>query len=143
MDVTESAMVTLFTALFSTPHCSHELDCIVAAPSGMLKCPSALIMAAAAIVRPQPIRCECYYTPSNGCRCTSSRLLFLLRKAKRMGFAKKKEERLSEKRRNISSFSLAPLVACFACTSTRCWVGCQQSQLAIAATSSQEEAARH
>ena len=55
--VTEPGMVTVFTACLSTPHVSHEhspslsqegRDTIVVVPSGMLKCPSALTLAAAA-----------------------------------------------------------------------------------------------
>ena len=56
MVVTESGMVTVFTAFLSTPHSSHEsspsssqggLDTIVMVPSGMSKCPSALADGAA------------------------------------------------------------------------------------------------
>ena len=57
MVVTESGMVTVFTAFLSTPHASHESspsiphenvrDTIVAVSSGMLKCPSALMLTAA------------------------------------------------------------------------------------------------
>ena len=47
MAVTESGMVTVFTVFFSTPHAFHELDCIVVVPSGMLKCPPALMLTAA------------------------------------------------------------------------------------------------
>ena len=44
MTVTESGMVTIFTASLSTPHSSHELYLIVVVPSGMLKCPPLLML---------------------------------------------------------------------------------------------------
>ena len=47
MVVTESGMVTVFTAVFFTPHFPHEDIPIVMVPSGMLKCPSALTLRAA------------------------------------------------------------------------------------------------
>ena len=57
--VTDSGMVTVFTSFLFTPHSSHEhspslfqeaRDTIAVVPSGMLKCPSALTPAAAAML---------------------------------------------------------------------------------------------
>ena len=55
MLVTESGMVTVFTSSLSTPHVRHERSFIVVVPSGMLKCPSALMLTAS---RPQSTASE-------------------------------------------------------------------------------------
>ena len=75
MVVTESGMVTVFTAVLSTPHFSHEhsrsvsheyfRDTIVVVPSGMLKCPSWTLTAA--ILPRQPTSCGYQCTHPKEC----------------------------------------------------------------------------
>ena len=50
MAVTEFGMVTVFTSCLCTPQFPHEYISIVMVPSGMLKCPSALMSVAAMTV---------------------------------------------------------------------------------------------